>query len=92
MVIGVHTPEFTFEKDADNVRRAAKEIGVDYPIAIDSNYDVWHAFNNQFWLRALCCRRAETHSPSSIRRGWIPKSRSDYSTVACGSRTSRHKA
>jgi len=49
VVIGVHTPEFTFEKDADNVRRAAKEIGVDYPIAIDSNYDVWHAFNNQFW-------------------------------------------
>jgi thiol-disulfide isomerase/thioredoxin len=49
VVIGVHTPEFSFEKDADNVRRAAKEIGVNYPIAIDSDYAIWHAFNNQFW-------------------------------------------
>jgi len=49
LVIGVHTPEFSFEKDVNNVRQAAKEIGVDYPIAIDSNYEVWRAFNNQFW-------------------------------------------
>jgi len=49
VVIGVHTPEFSFEKDVDNVRQAAKEIGVDYPIAIDSGYIVWRAFNNQFW-------------------------------------------
>jgi thiol-disulfide isomerase/thioredoxin len=49
VVIGVHTPEFAFERDVDNVRRAAKEMRVDYPIAIDSNYAVWSAFTNRYW-------------------------------------------
>jgi len=49
VVIGVHTPEFSFEKDVDNVRQAAKEIGVDYPIAIDSDYAIWRAFDNHYW-------------------------------------------
>ena len=49
MVIGVHTPEFAFEKNVDNVRRAAKDMRVDYPIAIDSDYAIWRAFNNQYW-------------------------------------------
>jgi hypothetical protein len=48
-VIGVHTPEFSFEKDVDNVRRAAKEQHVDYPIAIDSDFATWRAFDNQYW-------------------------------------------
>lgn len=48
-VIGVHTPEFDFEHDLDNVRRAAKEIGVTFPVAVDSNYGVWDAFNNEAW-------------------------------------------
>jgi Thioredoxin like C-terminal domain/AhpC/TSA family len=49
VVIGVHTPEFVFEKDIDNVRRALKDMNVDYPIAIDSNYAIWRAFHNQYW-------------------------------------------
>lgn len=49
VVIGVHTPEFTFEKDIDNVRRAAKEQQVDYPVAIDSDYAIWRAFDNRYW-------------------------------------------
>ena len=49
VVIGVHTPEFPFEKNVDNVRRAAKAMRVDYPIAIDSDYAIWRAFNNQYW-------------------------------------------
>jgi thiol-disulfide isomerase/thioredoxin len=49
MVIGVHTPEFEFEKNVDNVRRAAKDMRVDYPIAIDSDYAIWRAFENQYW-------------------------------------------
>jgi len=48
-VIGVHTPEFAFEHNADNVRRAAKGMRVDYPVAIDSDYSVWRAFNNEYW-------------------------------------------
>jgi thiol-disulfide isomerase/thioredoxin len=49
VVIGVHTPEFSFEKNVDNVRRAAQEQNVAYPIAIDSDYAIWRAFDNQYW-------------------------------------------
>ncbi len=49
VVIGVHTPEFEFEKNLDNVRRAAKDMRVEYPIAIDSRYAIWNAFSNQYW-------------------------------------------
>jgi thiol-disulfide isomerase/thioredoxin len=49
VVIGVHTPEFEFEKNIDNIRRAAKEMKIDYPIAVDSDREIWRAFNNDFW-------------------------------------------
>ena len=49
VVIGVHSPEFTFEKNVDNIRRAAKDMRVDYPIAIDSDHAIWNAFNNEYW-------------------------------------------
>jgi len=49
VVIGVHTPEFPFEGDIDNVREAAKDMAVQYPIALDSNYGVWTAFANHYW-------------------------------------------
>jgi thiol-disulfide isomerase/thioredoxin len=49
VVVGVHAPEFAFEKDLDNVRRMAKVLKVSYPIAIDSEHALWHAFHNQYW-------------------------------------------
>jgi thiol-disulfide isomerase/thioredoxin len=49
VVIGVHAPEFEFEKNVDNVRRAAKDMRVDYPIAIDSDHAIWRAFKNDYW-------------------------------------------
>jgi thiol-disulfide isomerase/thioredoxin len=49
VVIGVHSPEFPFEKDLENVRRSAKAMSVDYPIAVDSDHAVWRAFNNEYW-------------------------------------------
>jgi thiol-disulfide isomerase/thioredoxin len=49
VVIGVHTPEFDIEKVVDSIRQAAKEMRIDYPIAIDSDYRIWRAFNNQYW-------------------------------------------
>ena len=48
-VVGVHTPEFGFERDVDNITAMARAFGVDYPIAIDSDYGVWQAFANHFW-------------------------------------------
>lgn len=49
VVIGVHTPEFEFEKKLENVRHAVKEIGITFPVAVDSNYAIWGAFKNQYW-------------------------------------------
>lgn len=49
VVIGVHSPEFDFEKDVDNARQAVKDLGVDYPVAIDSNHTIWRAFGNEYW-------------------------------------------
>jgi hypothetical protein len=49
VVLGVHTPEFGVERDVENVRRAAKDMRIDYPIAIDSDYAIWRAFGNQYW-------------------------------------------
>jgi len=49
VVVGVHTPEFPFEADADNVSRAVREMRIDYPVAIDSDYAVWSAFDNHYW-------------------------------------------
>ena len=49
VVVGVHTPEFPFERDVDNVREAAKDMAVEYPIALDSDYGIWTAFANHYW-------------------------------------------
>ena len=49
IVIGVHTPEFSFEHEIDRVRQATKERGIDYPVAVDSAYAVWSAFDNHYW-------------------------------------------
>jgi thiol-disulfide isomerase/thioredoxin len=49
VVIGVHTPEFAFEKDVANVGKASVSLGVGYPVAIDNDFGIWRAFNNQAW-------------------------------------------
>jgi thiol-disulfide isomerase/thioredoxin len=48
-IIGVHTPEFSFERELENVRVAASEQDVTYPVVLDSNYAIWNAFRNQYW-------------------------------------------
>ena len=49
VVIGVHAPEFAFEKDLRNVRREVAKLGIEYPVAVDNDYAVWRAFGNQYW-------------------------------------------
>ncbi len=49
VVIGVHTPEFAFERNIDNVRSAVSELKIGYPVAIDNDYKIWRAFDNQYW-------------------------------------------
>jgi thiol-disulfide isomerase/thioredoxin len=54
IVIGVHTPEFSFEQEIDRVRQAVKERGIDYAVAVDNDYEVWRAFDNHYWPALYC--------------------------------------
>jgi hypothetical protein len=49
VMVGVHTPEFSFEKDLENVREALRQMRVTYPVAVDSDHAIWEAFTNQYW-------------------------------------------
>ncbi|MCU1360247.1 MAG: alkyl hydroperoxide reductase/Thiol specific antioxidant/Mal allergen, partial [Ilumatobacteraceae bacterium] len=49
VIIGVHSPEFDFEKNHDNVAKAVTKLGVDYPVALDDDMAIWHEFANQYW-------------------------------------------
>jgi thiol-disulfide isomerase/thioredoxin len=49
IVVGVHTPEFSFEHEIDTVRQATKDRSIDYPVAVDNDYAVWRAFDNHYW-------------------------------------------
>jgi thiol-disulfide isomerase/thioredoxin len=48
-VIGVHTPEFAFERDANNIKEALKKNGITYPIAVDNEFKTWNAYDNKYW-------------------------------------------
>jgi thiol-disulfide isomerase/thioredoxin len=58
VVVGVHTPEFPFEHDLDNVRRAIEEMRIEYPVPIDNDYAVWDAFANRYWPALYFADRA----------------------------------
>ena len=49
VVIGVHTPEFAFERNVDNIRAAIEKLKITYPVAVDNNYAIWRAFDNEYW-------------------------------------------
>ncbi|AOV01308.1 cytochrome c biogenesis protein DipZ [Delftia lacustris] len=49
VVVGVHAPEFAFERKLSNVEKAIKDLGISYPVAVDNGYKIWRAFNNQYW-------------------------------------------
>lgn len=49
VVIGVHTPEFSYEKDKGNVERAIKDLGITYPVVMDNQYEIWNAYGNRYW-------------------------------------------
>src|SRR5918911_4506204 len=49
VVIGVHTPEFSFEHELELVRRATRDRAIDYPVAVDNDYAIWSAFDNSYW-------------------------------------------
>lgn len=53
VIIGIHTPEFGFEKDQKNVESAIKKFGIKYPVVLDNNYKIWNLYNNKWWPRKI---------------------------------------
>lgn len=51
LVVGVHSPEFEFEKDPENVRKAMEQFGIKYPVVLDNDFGTWHAYRNRYWPR-----------------------------------------
>ena len=51
IIIGIHSPEFDFEKDINNIKAAVKRLAIEYPVAVDSDYEIWNAFGNSYWPR-----------------------------------------
>jgi thiol-disulfide isomerase/thioredoxin len=56
-IIGIHTPEFAFERDLDNVKQALVEHGIKYPVAIDNNHKMWQVYNNEYWPHLFLANR-----------------------------------
>ena len=69
VVIGVHTPEFSFEHDVDGVRRRPQERAIDYPVAVDNDYEVWSAFDNHYWPALYFVDADGRHPRPPLRRG-----------------------
>jgi hypothetical protein len=68
VVIGLHTPEFTFEHDVGNVRRAVRERRIGYPVAIGNDYAVWTAFANHYWRPFTSPTRTAASGTTTWRR------------------------
>jgi thiol-disulfide isomerase/thioredoxin len=85
VVIGVHAPEFAFERTIGNVKKAVSDLGITYPVAIDNEYAIWRAFGNQYWPAHYFVdaaghirhhhfgggiRRVRARDPAAARRSW----------------------
>jgi thiol-disulfide isomerase/thioredoxin len=91
VVIGVHTPEFPFEREVDNVRESAQAMKVEYPLALDSDYGVWNAFANRYWP-AVYLADAEGSDPiPPLRRGRLRRRRVDDPASAGRGRGRGHR-
>ena len=82
VVIGVHTPEFSFEHDLDNVRRAIEDMGITYPVATDNDYAVWQGFRQPLLARALLRRRTGPYPSSPLRRRRVRPVRNGHPATA----------
>ena len=80
VVIGVHTPEFGFERDLSRVRAATSQLRVDFPVAVDSGHAIWRAFGNAYWP-PFFRRRAGRRPPSRFRGRQIRTVRTGYAAA-----------
>ena len=91
-VIGVHTPEFGFEHDVDNVVAQSRRLGVDYPIALDSDYAVWRAFANHFWPAVYIADAEGRIRYHHFGEGEYADDRDGHPAVAARRRRGRHRS
>ena len=91
VVIGVHAPEFSFEKNLDNVRRAVKDMRVDYPVAVDNDHVDMARVQQPILAGAVFRRCAGARPPSSLRRGRLRTVGNDHSTAAGRGRSQRRQ-
>jgi cytochrome c biogenesis protein CcdA/thiol-disulfide isomerase/thioredoxin len=100
VVIGVHAPEFAFEKNPANVAKAVKDLGVDYPVALDNDYAIWKGFDNQYWpahyfidaqgrIRHHHFGEGEYRQSEDVIRQWLTDARLIYLT--CGLLSDDHR-
>ena len=83
-VIGVHTPEFAFEKDAGNVAAAIKRLTVPYPVALDNNYSTWNAYNNQYWPAEYLIDASGKIRRTEFGEGHYPETEQAIRTLLAG--------
>ena len=92
VVVGVHTPEFPFERDVDNVRQAVKDMGVEYPVALDSDYAIWQAFANSFWPAVYIADAEGRIRHHQFGEGGYARMRNGHPAAAARVRTRRRPA
>ena len=80
VVLGIHAPEFAFEKNESNVKRAVRDLGIKYPVALDNNYAIWQSLNNQYWGLI----HYATDSYIARKRSPIPRTLADNMTKKSG--------
>ena len=86
VVVGVHTPEFAFEREPDNVERAVRDHGIDYPVALDPDFGTWQAWDNQYWPAKYFVDRQRAHPLRALRRGRLRGERGDHPRAPGGGR------
>ena len=92
VVVGVHTPEFAFERNVENVSRAVREMRIDYPVAIDNDYAVWGAFDNHYWPGLYFGDAEGLIRHHHFRRRRIPAVGNGHPAIAGRGRIRRHRS
>src|SRR3954451_7977098 len=82
VVIGVHTPEFSFEHDIARVRQATKDRAIDYPVAVDNDHEIWSAFRQPLLAGVVLRRRGGLHPRSPLRRRTLRAIRARHPAAA----------
>jgi thiol-disulfide isomerase/thioredoxin len=72
-VVGIHTPEFPYERDVNNIRDAIKKHGITYPNAVDNNFKMWRAYNNEYWPHLFIADRTGRIRYDHIGEGAYPE-------------------